>query len=239
MFRKLSLKTKMVIFFIASIIAILVIAKDGINNKSQIEKTNINDKKIEIKSLQQKNDNKKDESTKDSSLNEQNNVESPNINLEKLYEDAYNDFHSKKYAEAIKISDDIIKNDGNFYKAYNIKGIALSFSGNYNEGMKNIEKSLSLKPDFGYGRFNKALSYELYEHYDEAINWYNKALEVEKYIWSYYGLASIYGRRGDVDNTIKYLKIAIDMDPSVKSTAKEEKDFDNVKYNEKFQNLLK
>ncbi|WP_415875492.1 tetratricopeptide repeat protein [Clostridium sp.] len=105
--------------------------------------------------------------------------------------------------------------------------------------MKNIDKALNINPNYGYGRFNKALAYELYGHYDEALSWYDKALEVEKYVWSYYGKASIYGRRGDVANTVKYLKIAIDMQESVKEEAKKEKDFDNVRNSKEFMELVK
>mgnify|MGYP000025621333 FL=1 len=104
--------------------------------------------------------------------------------------------------------------------------------------MKDIDKALDLNSEFGYARFNKALNYELYGEYDNALTWYDKALEVEDYVWSYYGKASIYGRRGDVENTIKYLKIAISMDSSVKDEAKTESDFDNVRNSKEFQDLI-
>lgn len=161
-----------------------------------------------------------------------------NKQLEDNCEKGHQAFNKKKYSEAIKIENAVIAEDPNFYKAYNIKGIALSFSNNYQDGMLNIDKALSIKPDFGYARFNKALSYELYGHYDDAISWYNKALDVEKFVWSYYGIASIYGRRGDVEATCRYLKIAIDMEAGVKDTARAEEDFNNVKNSKEFQALL-
>ena len=158
--------------------------------------------------------------------------------LETDYNKALGAFFNGEYENTIKIADEIIKKDVNFYKAYNIKGIALCFSHNFDEGMKNIDKCLSIDPNFGYGRFNKALAYELYGHYEESLEWYDKALEVENYVWSYYGKASIYGRRGDVENTVKYLKIAIEMDSNVKNEAKNEKDFDNVKNSNQFKKLV-
>lgn len=161
-----------------------------------------------------------------------------NKQLEDECETGHQAFNNKKYSQAIKIENEVIAKDVNFYKAYNIKGIALSFSNNYQDGMKNIDKALSIKPDFGYGRFNKALTYELYGYYDNAITWYNKALDVEKFVWSYYGIASIYGRRGDVEATCRYLKTAIDMEPGVKATARVEEDFNNVKNSKEFKALL-
>lgn len=174
-----------------------------------------------------------------SSVNNTNIKEKKDSALEKQYLSAYNLFFQHKYEEAIKISDNIIKGNENFYKAYNIKGIALCFKNDFANGMKNIDKCLNIKPDFGYGRFNKALAYELYGHYDDALKWYDKALEIENYVWSYYGKASIYGRLGDVDNTVKYLKIAINMDPTIKECVKTERDFDPVRDDSKFKALVK
>jgi tetratricopeptide (TPR) repeat protein len=158
--------------------------------------------------------------------------------LEAKYQEGYNAFASKEYSTAIQIEDEIIQQDPTFYKAYNVKGIAQCFSNNFEGGMANIDKSLQLKPDYGYALFNKGLAYELYGHYDDAIKWYNKDLEVEEYVWSYYGISSIYGRRGDVTNTVKYLKLALDIDPVVKVVAKTEKDFNNVRNSKEFQALI-
>lgn len=82
------------------------------------------------------------------------------------------------------------------------------------------------------------LTYELYGKMDDALEWYNKALDVEDYEWSYYGIASIYGRRGDIKNTMLYLNKAIQMDASIKEIAKEEHDFDPVKNSEEFKKAV-
>lgn len=159
--------------------------------------------------------------------------------LQKEYNKASNLFFNHKYKEAIKLCDSILRKDSNFYKAYTTKGISLCFLNDFENGMKNIDKCLSLNPNFGYGRFNKALAYELYGFYDDSLKWYDKALDVEKYTWSYYGKASIYGRLGDVKNSIKYLKIALNMNPSIKECIKSEIDFNPVKNTEEFRNLIK
>ncbi|NRD78936.1 hypothetical protein HPT25_16350 [Bacillus sp. BRMEA1] len=158
--------------------------------------------------------------------------------LEDQYQLGYNTFFKKNYADAIKIESDVIQQDPSFYKAYNVKGIAQCYAGDFNGGMANINKSLQLKPNYGYALFNKALAYELYRHFDEAITWYKKDLAVENYVWTYYGIASIYGRRGDVANTVKYLKLAISFGAYTKTAAKTEKDFDNVRNSKEFQSLV-
>ena len=172
-------------------------------------------------------------------LDTETNKEESNTIEESLYEEARNlFFNERNYEKTIEKANEIINQFPESYKAYNIRGIAKAYNGDFHEGMKDIDKALDLNSEFGYARFNKALNYELYGEYDNALTWYDKALEVEDYVWSYYGKASIYGRRGDVENTIKYLKIAISMDSSVKDEAKTESDFDNVRDSKEFQDLI-
>ena len=134
--------------------------------------------------------------------------------------------------------DEIVTEFPESYLGYNIRGIAKAYNGNFDGGMSDIDKSLSIKPDYGYGRFNKALTYELYGQFDNALEWYNKALEIEDYVWTYYGIASIYGRRGDVNNTVEYLKKAIEIDSAVKQEARTESDFDPVRNSKDFKELI-
>lgn len=244
MFRNLTMRIKMIIFAIAAAIGIGIIVYNAVNNwkitqleiknsssSGTITAANSNKETLDKeKQLSEEEAKKKEEEDKKAELEKQ---------LEEKYQTAFTDFHSKKYSTAIKLADEIINTDNNFYKAYSIKGIALCYSNKYIEGMKNIDKALEIKSDYGYGLFNKALALELYAHYDDALIWYDKALLEENYIWSYYGKASIYGRKGDVPNTIKNLKTAIDMDSSVKELAKGEPDFNNVRNSKEFQQLLK
>lgn len=170
---------------------------------------------------------------------EQIQAEEKNNRLQAEYKKASAAFQSGNKTEAINIADSIIKEDPNFYEAYTIKGIALCYSREFDEGMANIDKALELKPDFQYGRFNRALALELWGYYNDALKWYDKALELnDKDVWSYYGKASIYGRWGDVANTVKYLQKAIDLDSNIKSSARKEKDFDPVRSSSEFQQLV-
>lgn len=235
MWNKLSLKNKVIFFSILSIVSAIFIFNGEIKNKMYIsdnitKKIQVDDNKAILKS-------KKDSSTIDKQAGEEEDKE--NKELEQIYQKAYKAFFDNKYTESINLANEVIKKDNKHYKSYNIKGIALAYSGSFEEGMKNINKALEISPNYGYALFNKALTYELYDKYDEALKWYDKNLEVENYIWSYYGKASIYGRKGDVKNTVKYLKIAIEMDKVVKEEARVERDFDNVRQSKEFQELIK
>lgn len=158
--------------------------------------------------------------------------------LEALWQTGYNEYNSYNYTNCIKIQDQVIAQDSNFYKAYTYKGIAQCFLGNYDEGLANLNKALQINSNYDMGRYNKALGLELKGQYDDAINEYTQALQLKQYVWSYYGIASIYGRRGDINNVVKYLTTAINMDSAVKQCAKDEKDFNNVRKYDAFQKLI-
>jgi len=151
-----------------------------------------------------------------------------------LYNEAYGLFFSHEYNNAISKASALISEFPSNAMGYNIRGIAKSYNGDYDGGMKDIDTALNIDKNYGYAKFNKALTYELYQNMDAALEWYNKDLEVEDYVWSYYGIASIYGRRGDVANTMTYLNKAIKIDSGVKEVAKKEHDFDPVKNSEEF-----
>ncbi len=158
--------------------------------------------------------------------------------LQEMYQQGYAAFFQHKYADAIGLENAVLAQDSGSAQAYNVKGIAQCYAGQFSAGMANIDKALAINPDYGYARFNKALAYELYGQYANALNWYNRDLQIENYVWSYYGIAAIYGRKADVANTVKYLKLAINLDPEVKQVARTEADFAPVHNSSLFQALL-
>lgn len=224
-----SQKYKRILLIICTIIAIGVIINEGIKNKKYNDDIEKNKAKIEQQKKIEDEDRKKIEEKTQNKVKE----------LETKNDKAYELFHSKKYDDAINIANEIIEEDSNNYKAYNIRGITKAYKyRDLDKALEDINKALEIKNEYGYARFNKALTYELLGKYDDALVWYDKALKVEDYVWTYYGIASIYGRRGDVDNTVKYLKVAIDKNSQIKETAKNEEDFNPVKDNEAFKKLL-
>lgn len=239
MYKKIKFKTKVVILGLFCIIGIGILAYTAELNLENYKSNSYTENKansvqtnITTKISEEKSSDKDKEKTAEEEKKKQ---------LDDLCEQGYNDFGAKKYSDAIDKENQVLAEDANNYRAHAVKGIALCYqgSGTYDDGIKEIDKSLEIKPDYGYGTFNKALALELYGHYDEALTWYDKDLQLENRVWSYYGKASIYGRRGDVANTVKNLKIAIDMQSNVKDVARTEEDFANVRNSQQFQELIK
>ncbi|MBY6931727.1 tetratricopeptide repeat protein [Clostridium botulinum] len=226
-----SQKLKLTILIILLAITLIILGFEGINNRKKSDF--INKQSIENAELIHG-----DSENLDKAVNEDKNNKMENEEEYKLYNEAYNLFFSGEYDKSIEKSNEIISEFPSSAKGYNIRGIAKSYNESFESGMKDIDKALELEPKYGYAVFNKALTYELYGKLDEALLWYNKNLEIENYIWTYYGIASIYGRRGEVQNTVKYLSKAIELDEVVKKEAKDEADFNPVRESKEFQDLI-
>ncbi|MDR3595224.1 TPR end-of-group domain-containing protein [Clostridium sp.] len=243
-------KNKKILLLVLVIITLGVLCREEIGNinstnaKNKQQEETIKPANIENTDSDTTNKDMKKTNGDNSEINTRNNSidkneQSDNLSKEnELYNEAYTLFFSHQYADAINKAQNIIKEFPTSSKGYNIRGIAKAYNGDYDGAMSDIDQALSIDNNYGYARFNKALTYELYGNMDEALKWYNKDLEVENYEWSYYGIASIYGRRGDVKNTVTYLNKAIQIDSEVKDVAKTEHDFNPVKDSEEFKNLV-
>ncbi|PRR83559.1 tetratricopeptide repeat protein [Clostridium vincentii] len=228
-----SQKFKRILLGLLVIVAVILIIKVGIDNrKSKVAE----DKKVEEVTIEEP---KVEEKVEVAVSQEE----------ENLYNDTLNTFYQEDYSGTIEKANAIIEKFPDSYKAYNIRGFAKAFSKDFTkgfeEGMKDIDKALTIKPNYGYGLYTKAFNYELHEKFNDALVCYDKSLEIEDYVWTYYGKASIYGRRADVESTIVNLKKAIEVEDTkenesgVKKVAREEKDFDPVRGNAEFEALIK
>lgn len=240
-----SLKAKKILLAVLVIISIYIIINYATNNnKTPDNNTENNDLTATISASFNKQESTATVSTP-TAVEEATSVAQTPSEEDTMYNDAYNSFFSGEYTSTINKANVLIKKYPQSYKGYNILGIAEAYNGKFQDGVNNINKSLSIKPDYGYGLFNKALSYELFGYYDQALVFYDQALKVEQYLWSYYGKASIYGRRGDIQNVSVNLNLAFSLakdeqeKSQVKKEAENEADFDPVKNTKEFQNLVK
>ncbi len=148
-------------------------------------------------------------------------------------------YYQKDFSEALSLFNKALFLNPKCYQALNGKGATYAFQGRYTEGIDLIKKALNLKPDYEYGYFNLGLANELASNWSDAISAYQTALKLDSHdTWAYYGIASIYGRQGNVDQTVNYLKQAIAIEPDARETAKTEHDFDPVRSSAEFQALL-
>ncbi|AFM42048.1 tetratricopeptide repeat protein [Desulfosporosinus acidiphilus SJ4] len=156
-----------------------------------------------------------------------------------LYEEGLKLYYQRRFSQALELFNKSLTIDPLCYEALNGKGATQAYLGNYNQGLALIQQALDLNPAYVYGNFNRGLAFELAGQWDEAIAAYQKTLQLDKNdTWSYYGIASIYGRLGNINKVVEYLQQAIALDPDVKEVAREEKDFAPVREYPRFQALI-
>jgi len=160
-----------------------------------------------------------------------------------LYAKAYGFYADNDYDKAVSTSESALVQNPNAYWAYNIKGIALYFANGNSYSDKSlalINKSIDINPNYSYAYFNEALIYKGLKSYDKSLTCFNKVLALKPDdVWSYFGIATVYADIRETANALDYLKKAIDLDPTVKQTARTESHFDYLQDNQSFKALVK
>lgn len=141
------------------------------------------------------------------------------------------------YKKAIAICDELIKNNDKEYRAYTLRGLSYAYtsavvSSNKNKALEDIDTALKIDSDYMYGRYIKGVILDNFGDYENALKWYDKSLELEKYPWSYYNKALIYSKQGDKEKAIKNLKEAIIIRPELKEKAQKETSFKDINLEE-------
>lgn len=157
-----------------------------------------------------------------------------------LYDQGLKHYYAREFPEALALFNQALALDPACYQALNGKGATYAFQGRYDEGIALIEQALRLNPSFAYAHFNLGLANELAGRWDAGIKAYSDAIRLDANDpWSYYGIASIYGRRGNVAKVLEYLRPAIALESEVKAVARTEQDFAPVQKDPDFQALIK
>lgn len=170
--------------------------------------------------------------------------ENPDENSE--YQKAYALYAKKDYDGAINICNAEIKSNPNCFWGYNLKGISKYFAnGNSvaDECIKLIDKSVEINEDYYYGYFNRALIEKGTKKFDASIKDFQKVIELKPDdTWSYYGIATVYADTSNKEETLKYLKLALNLDrENVKEAVKDDmtRHFSKLKNDNDFKALIK
>jgi len=135
-----------------------------------------------------------------------------NPDAEKMIQKANSLIEKKDHKSAIKTLDECILKYPDYAPAYNRKGIALDYIGEYFDAKKNYEKAIQLDPDFDQAYINLGNSYSNMKNFSKAIECYEKAIEIKPSlarVYYYLGLAQI--ERGDRQQGIENIKKSASM----------------------------
>jgi Tetratricopeptide repeat len=73
-----------------------------------------------------------------------------------------------------------------------------------------LQESIKVDPEYAEGFLGVGVTYFMRDRYEEALDWYKQALEVNPGLGdAYYNIACVYALRGDKPQALRYLRIAL------------------------------
>ncbi len=135
-----------------------------------------------------------------------------NSEAEKYVNKANSFIANQNYEAAVEILDECIEEFPDYAEAYNKRGMALDYLGEYFDAKKNYKTAIELDPEFAQAYVNLGNSFSNMKSYSEAIYCYEKAIELKPSlarVYYYLGLAQI--ERGDRQTGIMNIKKSANM----------------------------
>lgn len=148
-------------------------------------------------------------------------------------------YYEHRYDDAVASYDKAIEIKPDYCEVWNNRGIALNELQRYTEAIVSYDKALEINPDFYEAWSNLGNAVARLQRYQEAIKCYNKAIQIQPNdpsIW--YHKASCYALQGNIDLAIENLRQAIKLNPQYKQMAKTDLNFDAIRKDERFKNLI-
>jgi tetratricopeptide (TPR) repeat protein len=144
-----------------------------------------------------------------------------------------------RYEEAIASFDQALEIKPDFHQAWYNRGIALDDLGRYEEAIASYDRALEFKPDFHEAWINRGNALGNLGRYEEAIASYDRSIKINSNSANtYYNKACCYGLQNNVELAIENLQRAINLDVEYQDMAKTDKDFEQIRGDERFQSFL-
>ncbi|WP_346292784.1 tetratricopeptide repeat protein [Sphaerothrix gracilis] len=141
--------------------------------------------------------------------------------------------------EAIAVYEQALSIKPDKHEALYNKGVALDDLGRKEEAIACYEQALSIKPDYYEALNNKGVALSALGRKEEAIACYEQALSTKPDLHeALYNKACCYGLQKETELAIEFLSRAIELDSKYREMAKTDSDFDAIRDDERFQQLL-
>ncbi len=148
-------------------------------------------------------------------------------------------YYETLYEEAIVAYEKAIELKPDNPNAWYNKGTALVDLQRYEEALVAYEKATELKPDKLEAWNNKGVTLGKLQRFEEALTAYEKAIELEpddSDVW--YNKACLHSLTGSSELAIQALKHSIDLNVTYREEAKTDSDFDNIRDDQEFKQLI-
>jgi len=147
---------------------------------------------------------------------------------------------AKEYEEAIASYDRALQIKPDKHHAWNDRGNILRRLGRHEEAIASYDRAIQINPDKGNAWYNRGNALVNLGRYEEAIASYDRALQIKPNdSSSYYNKACTYSLQNQIELALENLQKPIQLAPEkYREMAKTDSDFDNIRSDSRFQELI-
>ncbi|TRU06814.1 MAG: tetratricopeptide repeat protein [Microcystis sp. Msp_OC_L_20101000_S702] len=144
-----------------------------------------------------------------------------------------------RFEEAIASYDRALEFKPDDPDAWNNRGNALYNLGRLEEAIASFDRALEIKPDLHEAWDSRGAALTFMGRYKDALESCDRAIKINpNYANAYYNKACCYGLQNNVELAIENLQRAINLDVEYQDMAKTDKDFEQIRGDERFQSFL-
>jgi len=147
----------------------------------------------------------------------------------------------KQYEKAFEDINQAIKLNPEFSSAYINRGLNYSELKQYEKAIEEYNQAIKLNPDYTDAYDNRGTNYSKLEQYEKAIEDYNQVIKLNPEDGpAFYNKACVYALQGKAEDASRCLRFALIKNPQEYcELSRNESDFDKIRGDANFQNLLK
>lgn len=166
-------------------------------------------------------------------------VEDRDISIRKSLDTIEGYFLLKMFNEALAEVKRLIELDKNNLFGHYYEGLIYLEKKDYRRAQKPFQEVLRLKPDVAEAYVHLAFIYRRTESLKKAIETIKKALSINPGLAiANYNIACYYSQSKNVDAAIDYLRKAISRESRYIELARKDNDFDSIRKNDRFKELI-
>ncbi|MDB9417516.1 tetratricopeptide repeat protein [Microcystis aeruginosa] len=144
-----------------------------------------------------------------------------------------------RLAEAIASYDRALEFKPDKHEAWTNRGSALYNLGRFEQAIASYDRALEIKPDDHEAWDSRGAALTFMGRYKDALESCDRAIKINSNdANAYYNKACCYGLQNNVELAIENLQRAISLDVEYQDMAKTDKDFEQIRGDERFQSLL-
>jgi tetratricopeptide (TPR) repeat protein len=149
--------------------------------------------------------------------------------------------NSDRYEEAISSYDKALQIKPDKQESFRVRGISLTRLGQYDKALADFNQAIQLEPNDLKCLICRGVLFAWMGRYAEGIEPCDEILQTNpNHVDALYGKSCCYALQKNIDDSIKYLALAIDQEPDeTKKRAKKDPEFDGIRDDARFQELVK